>query len=56
MAKLHHLGNYDKETLVKAIKSTFKNRNTNFVENHSLFTESFITDKYLNKMWKSIFK
>jgi predicted nucleotidyltransferase component of viral defense system len=44
-------GNYDKSILNDAIESTFKNRNTNFVENHSLFTKRFIEDKDRNKMW-----
>ena len=48
--------NYKISVLIEAIKSTFKNRNTSFVENHIVFTESFVTNEDRNKMWKAFLK
>ena len=37
--------------LKDAIRFTFKNRNTNFIKNHELFSEGFENGIYQNKMW-----
>lgn len=47
------LKNYDTSILFEAIKSTFENRNTYFVKDHSLFTESFTNNIDRNKMWQA---
>ncbi|MDD3878344.1 MAG: nucleotidyl transferase AbiEii/AbiGii toxin family protein [Bacteroidales bacterium] len=49
-------GNYHTDILTTAIKSTFKNRNTNFQENHILFSEHFTADKNRIKMWEAFLK
>lgn len=47
---------FDKNVLKTAIISTFKNRNTAYTENHSLFTEEFATDKNRNQLWQAFLK
>lgn len=42
--------------LDNAIKATFKNRNTIYVDDHSLFSEDFANDKNRQKMWVSFLK
>jgi hypothetical protein len=44
---------YDENTLAEAIKSTISNRNTQFTDNHSLFTEEFFTNPNQKRMWKA---
>ena len=46
-------GNYDKEVLGDAIRSTFLNRHTPYSENHLLFTDEFFLDSTKNKQWSS---
>lgn len=50
------MGNYNSDNLTNAIKVTFKNRNTNFQENHILFSEQFSADKNRIKMWEAFLK
>ena len=40
----------------EAIASTFKNRNTSYRENLSLFTDRFATDETRNVWWKAFLK
>lgn len=46
----------DRELLVEAITSTFKNRNTYYREHLALFTEGFATDATRNIWWKAFIK
>ena len=46
----------DRELLVEAITSTFKNRNTYYREHLALFTEGFATDATRNIWWKAFLK
>ena len=46
----------DRELLAEAIASTFKNRNTSYRENLSLFTDRFATDETRNVWWKAFLK
>ncbi len=46
----------DKETLTDAIKNTFQNRGTSYVENHPLFTDDFYTDTNRIVQWKGFLK
>lgn len=46
----------DRELLVEAITSTFKNRNTYHREHLALFTEGFATDATRNIWWKAFLK
>lgn len=46
----------DRELLAEAIASTFKNRNTSYRENLSLFTDRFATDETRNVWWKTFLK
>jgi hypothetical protein len=48
--------NFDKNILKDAIIATFKNRNTPYTQNHSLFTDGFARDKTRNQMWKAFLK
>ena len=48
--------NFDSEKLVEAIKQTFQTRNTEFVENHPLFSENFINDPKRIFQWKHFLK
>jgi len=41
----------DPEILGEAIKATFANRDTKFIENHPLFTEEFFADTNRNLYW-----
>ena len=40
----------------KSIRATFKSRNTGYIENHTLFTSEFGTDKKRNKIWIAFIK
>jgi len=56
---VHHLlssGNYILENLEKAIRVTFMQRKTFFVESHELFTEGFATDNQRNRIWQAFLK
>lgn len=44
---------YSIKTLKEAIRATFINRSTPYIENHSLFSEDFFTDSERLKMWKA---
>jgi hypothetical protein len=47
---------FDRNILKDAIIATFKNRNTPYTQNHSLFTDGFATDKNRKQMWKAFLK
>lgn len=51
--KLFNSKKYDLPTLEEAIMATFSNRSTRYVENHSLFEDSFFNDAKRVKMWKA---
>lgn len=44
------------EELGNAISATFSNRNTPYIENHPLFTDTFKTDSSRNMRWKAYLK
>ncbi len=46
----------DAEILGEAIKATFANRDTKYVENHPLFTEEFYTDNNRNLYWEGFLR
>ena len=43
----------DSANLTEAIKATFKNRHTEYVENHALFKEEFFQDTTKTNQWNS---
>ncbi len=47
---------YSKINLQLAIMSTFKRRNTPYIQNHALFTEEFFTNSTRIRMWKTFLK
>jgi predicted nucleotidyltransferase component of viral defense system len=47
---------YDRDILKEAITNTFKQRNTNYIEGHSVFSEAFVLDENRNVMWKAFLK
>jgi predicted nucleotidyltransferase component of viral defense system len=49
-------GKLDKEVLTDAIKNTFQNRGTSYVENHPLFTDDFYKDTNRIARWKGFLK
>lgn len=56
---VYHLlksGNYKTETLQEAILSTFNNRKTRWIENHSLFTPEFGSNSHQHQMWIAFLK
>lgn len=44
---------FDNALLSEAIKATFENRGTEFVEGHDFFSEDFGKDTMLNQQWKN---
>ncbi len=44
---------FDNALLSEAIKATFENRGTKFVEGHDFFSEDFGKDTMLNQQWKN---
>lgn len=44
---------FDDTLLSEAIKATFENRGTEFVEGHDFFSEDFAKDTMLNQQWKN---
>lgn len=44
---------FDNTLLSEAIKATFENRGTEFVEEHDFFSEDFAKDAMLNLQWKN---
>ena len=44
---------FDSELLSEAIKATFENRGTEFIEEHDFFSEDFEKDTMLNQQWKN---
>lgn len=44
---------YDITILNEAVRAIFTNRNTNYTENHSLFSNDFFNDQNRIKMWKA---
>ena len=49
-------GTLDNDVLSDAIKNTFKNRETSYVDNHPLFTEEFYTDTNRVSRWRGFLK
>lgn len=49
-------GQYDETVLKQAIKATFANRKTKYIQNHALFTASFATDRNRIIMWQAFLK
>lgn len=47
---------YDVVVLSEAIKATFENRQTNYMENHVMFTHSFVTNTDLSIRWSAFMK
>ena len=47
---------YDSEILKEAVITTFKQRDTNYIEDHSVFTEAFVLDENRNLMWNTFLK
>ena len=45
-------GDWNRTRLQQAIRATFKNRETNYQDNHYLFSESFVTDAEMKNRWK----
>lgn len=46
----------DSNTLADAIRATFANRETGYMENHPLFTERFANDPSRNQQWQRFMK
>jgi predicted nucleotidyltransferase component of viral defense system len=46
----------DDAVLTEAVQATFSNRETPYLENHPLFTESFVKDENRNMQWKRFLK
>ena len=46
----------ENNNLQLAILQTFKHRNINFIENHSLFSDGFINDETRQTMWKAFLR
>ena len=46
----------DSATLSEAIKATFANRGTDYIENHPLFSEDFFTENNRSQYWKGFLK
>lgn len=44
---------FDKQLLAEAVKATFENRETKFVENHDFFSSEFGRDVSLNGQWNN---
>ena len=44
---------FDKQLLAEAVKATFENRETKFVENHDFFSSEFGRDVALNGQWNN---
>ena len=42
---------FDNDTLEEAIKATFANRGTSYIENHALFTDEFATNPQRKRNW-----
>jgi len=49
-------GKYDRNTLVEAIKATFKNRQTPYIDNHPLFQDKFASDKNRLAQWNAFLR
>ncbi len=47
---------YNPAILRDALIATFRNRNTDFEENHIIFSEDFVNNKNRNMMWKAFLK
>jgi hypothetical protein len=47
---------YNPAILRDALIATFRNRNTDFDENHIIFSEDFVNNKNRNMMWKAFLK
>ncbi len=51
--KLILQGDFDNDILQKSIIATFKNRNTNYIKDHALFTDEFSNSPNRQKAWNS---
>lgn len=49
-------GKYDREILSEAIKATFENRQTSYIDNHAVFSPDFADNPTLNTRWLSFAK
>ncbi len=49
-------GKWDSEVLVEAVRNTFNNRNTPYVEKHPLFSNDFYSDTNRVARWKGFLK
>ena len=49
-------GKYNAEILDEAIKATFKNRQTNYMENHVAFSLAFAKNSNLSIRWNAFMK
>ena len=49
-------GKYDREILSEAIKATFANRQTTYMDNHAVFSPDFSNNPDLNTRWSSFAK
>lgn len=49
-------GKYDREILSEAIKATFENRQTSYMDNHAMFSPDFTSNPDLNTRWSSFVK
>ncbi|MCC7318812.1 MAG: nucleotidyl transferase AbiEii/AbiGii toxin family protein [Bacteroidales bacterium] len=49
-------GKYDRTILLAAIKATFKNRQTPYIGNHSLFKDKFASDENRLKQWSAFLR
>jgi len=47
---------FNSDSLEEAIKTTFKNRRTSYIESHSLFTPEFASDRLRKRSWSAFLK
>ena len=47
---------FDSDILEEAIKATFNNRRTSYIESHSLFTPEFASDMLRKRRWTAFLK
>lgn len=49
-------GKYDREILSEAIKATFENRQTSYIDNHTVFNPDFANNSDLTTRWSAFIK
>lgn len=49
-------GKYDSDTLSEAIRATFENRQTSYIDNHAVFSTDFADNPDLNTRWRAFAK